>query len=134
MKKGSKVYSIIKYKCPHCHEGDFFEGAPIKAQVKNKCEVCGKKFSKEPGFYQGSYYVVYMLGTAVFVAIWVIINIFFRSLGFDATLIAVVIGIIAASPFMFPLSKIIWANFFFHYNDPNKEQSKVTEEHQIETK
>ena len=26
IKKGTKLYSILKLKCPHCHEGEFFEG------------------------------------------------------------------------------------------------------------
>lgn len=133
IKKGKKIYSIVKFKCPHCHEGDFFDGTPFKAQVKPKCEVCGNKFSKEPGFYQGSYYVVYMLGTAVFVAIWATINIFFKSLSFDATLIAVVVGILAASPFMYPLSKIIWANFFFHFSKTAKDKIENKEGQKLET-
>jgi len=54
-KKGLKLYSIFKSKCPHCQEGDFFEGSRFKANVAEKCNVCGEKFSKEPGFYQGSF-------------------------------------------------------------------------------
>jgi len=115
MKKGSKVYSITKGKCPHCHEGDFFEGSFFKGSPKEKCDVCHEKFSKEPGFYQGSYYVVYALGVAVFVTIWCSIELFFPSTSFDTTLIAIIIGLLVMSPVMYPLSKIIWANFFFHF-------------------
>lgn len=122
IKKGTKVYSILKSKCPHCHEGDFFEGSFFKAQVKERCDVCNERFSKEPGFYQGSYYVVYALGVAIFVTIWVSINLFFSSIGFDATLIAIVAGLILSSPFTYPLSKTIWANFFFHYQQNAKEK------------
>ncbi|MFT6499923.1 MAG: hypothetical protein ACJASQ_000030 [Crocinitomicaceae bacterium] len=122
VKKGSKIYSILKSKCPHCHEGDFFEGSFFKAQVKERCDVCNERFSKEPGFYQGSYYVVYALGVAIFVTIWVSINLFFSSISFDATLIAIVAGLILSSPFTYPLSKTIWANFFFHYQQNEKEK------------
>jgi len=115
LKKGSKLYSIRKSKCPHCHEGDFFEGSFFKATPKESCDVCGEKFSKEPGFYQGSYYVVYALGVAVFVIIWASIELFVGNVSFDGILISVVVGLIVAAPFMYPLSKIIWANFFFHY-------------------
>jgi uncharacterized protein (DUF983 family) len=122
VKKGTKAYSILKSKCPHCHEGDFFEGSFFKAQVKERCGVCNERFSKEPGFYQGSYYVVYALGVAVFVIIWVSIKLFFNFISFDATLIAIVTGLILSSPFTYPLSKTIWANFFFHYKRNAKEK------------
>ena len=115
MKKGSKLYSITHGKCPHCHEGDFFEGSFFKGQPRQECEVCGNSFSKEPGFYQGSYYVVYALGVAVFVSIWTFIELFIGDVGFNTILAAVIIGILVAAPVMFPLSKIIWANFFFHF-------------------
>ena len=122
MKKGTKAYSILKSKCPHCHEGDFFEGSFFKAHVKERCDVCNKRFSKEPGFYQGSYYVVYALMVAIFVTIWVSIELFFSSISFDATLIAIVSGLILSAPFTYPLSKTIWANFFFHYQPDEKEK------------
>ena len=128
MKKGTKMYSILKNKCPHCHEGEFFEGSAFKANVRDKCEVCGNKFSKEPGFYQGSYCVVYALGTAVFVTTWTTINLFFSFISLDLTLIIVVAALLLASPIMYPMSKIIWANFFFHYNKNEKEkQSKLNQ-------
>lgn len=127
MRKGTKLYSILNRKCPHCHEGDFFEGSFFKGNPKDQCEVCGEKYSKEPGFYQGSYYVVYALGVAVFVSIWVFISLFLPKLGFNATLIAIILGIVGSGPFTFPLSKIIWANLFFRYKGKS---NKKIEEHE----
>lgn len=120
MKKGTKLYSVLKMKCPNCHEGNFYEGNIFKANVKEKCDKCDFKYSIEPGFYQGSYYVVYALGVAVFVTIWTSISLFFPSTSWDATLIAILIGLIVSSPFMYPLSKIIWANLFFRYGKHKK--------------
>ncbi len=115
MKKGTKLYSIFKMKCPNCHEGDFYHGSIFKADVKEKCDKCEFKYSIEPGFYQGSYYVVYALGVAVFVTIWTSISLFFPNTSWNATLIAILVGLVGTAPFMYPLSKIIWANFFFRY-------------------
>ncbi|MGJ8661196.1 MAG: DUF983 domain-containing protein [Bacteroidota bacterium] len=115
MKKGTKLNSIVKMKCPNCQEGDFYEGSIYKANVKEKCEVCNFKYSIEPGFYQGSYYVVYALGVAVFVTIWTSISLFFPNTSWDGVLIAILVGLVATAPFMYPLSKIIWANLFFKY-------------------
>jgi len=102
-------------KCPNCQEGDFFEGSIFKAEVKEKCGKCDFKYSIEPGFYQGSYYVVYALSVAVFVTIWTSISLFFPGTSWNITLIAILVGLFVAAPFMYPLSKIIWANFFFRY-------------------
>lgn len=124
LKKGTKIYSVLKNKCPHCQEGTFFEGSFFKGTPKDHCEVCGTKYSKEPGFYQGSYYVVYALSVAVFVTVWVSINLFYSSLSFNATLAAIIISLIVTAPFTYPLSKIIWANFFFHYKRFQKERKK----------
>ena len=132
LKKGSKLYSIFKGKCPHCHEGDFFEGSFFKATPKEQCDVCHNKFSKEPGFYQGSYYVVYALGVAVFVTIWTSIELFVGDVSFDTILIAVVVGLLATAPVMYPLSKIIWANFFFHYQGDDK-KLKSNDRHKAST-
>ena len=115
IKKGKRIYSIVKFKCPNCHEGDFFEGSAVKGLVKEKCDKCGMPYRKEPGFYQGSYYVVYGLGVAVFVATWVTTLLFFPNLGYTGTIIAIISALVLASPLMFPLSKIIWANFFYRY-------------------
>ena len=121
MKKGTKLYSIFKRKCPHCHEGDFFEGSFFSAKVKDHCEVCKEKYAKEPGFYQGSYYVVYALGVAVFVTVWTSINLFLPDLSMVATLVSIFSALILATPFMYPMSKIIWANFFFNYKNKTNE-------------
>ena len=126
MKKGTKLYSITKMKCPNCQEGDFFEGNVFKANVKEKCDKCDFKYSIEPGFYQGSYYVVYALGVAVFVTIWTSISLFFPNTSWDATLIAILVGLIGSAPFMYPLSKIIWANLFFKYGQKNKAKHQET--------
>lgn len=114
-KKGTKLYSIFNSKCPHCHEGDFFNGSRFKANVADKCNVCGEKFSKEPGFYQGSYYVTYAIGVAIFVTIWVASLVLFPSMSMPTLAIIIVSAILLLTPFSYYLSKIIWANFFFKY-------------------
>ncbi len=102
-------------KYPNCHEGDFYEGSIFNARVKEKCDKCDFKYSIEPGFYQGSHYVVYALGVAVFVTLWTIISLFFPNTSWNATLIAILVGLLGTAPFMSALSKIIWANLFFRY-------------------
>ena len=80
MLKGTKLYSIFKMKCPRCQEGDFFEAHPYKlsimGKVKTRCEKCNQKFELETGFYQGSYYVSYGLGVALFIEAFMLMLLF----------------------------------------------------------
>ncbi|WP_258542730.1 DUF983 domain-containing protein [Parvicella tangerina] len=116
MLKGSRLYSIFKRKCPRCHEGEFFEGSYFKGVPKKECDKCHLKYEKEPGFFQGSYYVVYALGVASMVTFWVASLVLYPSGGFDEYMWITLGGMVLAFPFTYPLSKIIWANFFYHYD------------------
>lgn len=126
-KKGSKLYSIFNRKCPHCQEGEFFEGNYFAGNVKDRCEVCGNKFSKEPGFYQGSYYVVYALGVAIFVTLWVAMTVLFPNASFKTYLWVILAGIFIAAPFIYPISKLVWANFFFNFRKESVKETKKNE-------
>ena len=75
--KGSKFYSIFRFKCPHCHEGDFFKSSnPYNlrsmSEANETCPNCGRKILIEPGFYYGAMYVSYALGVAHIIAFLVI--------------------------------------------------------------
>ncbi len=119
MKKGSKLFSVFKGKCPQCHEGDFFVSHPYDlshlGDVRESCDQCGLKFSKEPGFYYGAMYVAYALGVATFVTIWVSLNLFFNELSTTIQIAFVIAGIFILGPILFSLSKIIWANMFIPF-------------------
>lgn len=84
-------------------------------EVKNKCEVCSLDFKPEPGFYYGAMYVSYALGVAVFVTIWASCNWFFDNVGVWTQISLVLIALIGLGPYLYALSKVIWANFFFSY-------------------
>jgi uncharacterized protein (DUF983 family) len=118
-KKGTKLYSIFKGKCPKCQEGDFFVSHPYDfshmGDVLEKCPSCELKYEKEPGFYFGAMYVAYALGVATFVTFWVSLNLFFSNVSIAWQIGIIVIAIILLAPFLFSLSKIIWANMFIAY-------------------
>lgn len=129
IKKGTKIYSILKFKCPACHEGQFLVSRPYDLRnvgdVREVCSVCNQKYSKEPGFYQGALYVSYALGVALFVTIWVSCNLFFNNLNVWIQIGMVAGASIILAPYLFALSKIIWANLFIPYN-PNA-KSRIQE-------
>jgi uncharacterized protein (DUF983 family) len=130
MFKGSKLYSIFRFKCPRCHKGEFFETNPYNLKYSGntheKCSVCNQDYSPEPGFYFGAMYVGYALGVALFVTIWASCNLFFYNIDVW-TQIGLVVGFsVVLTPLIYALSKIIWANFFIHYSDYAKQGRKET--------
>lgn len=65
---GNVVVDILSEKCPSCRKGKIFH--PKKRlllddpKMKQRCDVCGYYFDREPGYFIGSMYVSY--GLAVF--------------------------------------------------------------------
>lgn len=119
--KGSKMYSIFKMKCPQCQEGEFFVSQPYDlkhaGEIHEHCSHCGLKYSKEPGFYYGAMYVSYALGVALFVTLWVSMNLFFNVESTSVQLGVIITISLLATPYLYALSKIIWANFFIRYDE-----------------
>ena len=107
-------------KCPQCQKGSFFEGHPYNFRkigiVKESCEHCQLKYAIEPGFYQGSYYVSYGLGGALFIAWGILKMIFLPNLTYLSTVILMVVTLILGSPLLLAFSKIIWINIFVNYD------------------
>jgi len=124
LKKGSKLYSILKRKCPACQNGDFFVSKPYDlkniGKIHDACPNCGESFSKEPGFYYGAMYVSYGLGVAMFVAVFVLTYLFYPNPSTTVYVIMIAIAMLLLGPFLYELSKIIWANMFIQFKKSKK--------------
>lgn len=127
--KGNKLYSILKFKCPQCHEGAFLERKIYDfsafTKVRKACPICQVNYHVEPSFYYGSMYVAYALGVAIMVAVIVLNLLLFETFSFVRTFGMVVAGVIITAPLMNAMAKIIWANFFFHYQKDWKDKIKA---------
>ena len=121
LKKGTKLFSILKMRCPKCNKGRFYESHPYNlkkiGEVKKECNNCNLKYDMEPGFFQGSYYVSYGLGVALFVAIFVLKMLILPDLAYLSTLILMVVVLLVLAPLLFALSKIIWINLFVSFDN-----------------
>ena len=126
--KGSRLYSIFRMKCPGCQEGDFFVSRPYDLKkagdIHKHCPNCGLKYSKEPGFYYGAMYVSYALGVGVFVTVWTLFAIFAPTVSVGIQLLVMVTLIIVLAPYLYALSKIIWANLFIKYDQIEQSKTK----------
>lgn len=131
--KESKLYSIVRYKCPHCLEGDFFvDNNPYHLRrvgdVRDVCPTCGRKFESEPGFYYGAMYVAYGLGVALSIGIYALVVLIWPGSALWMQITAILVGITLLGPLIYTLSKIIWANLFITYKGmpPGKEGERLT--------
>ncbi|SHM98184.1 DUF983 domain-containing protein [Polaribacter sp. KT 15] len=123
-KKGTKIYSIAKGKCPKCHEGDFFKYKftfnPSKiTQLHDNCPNCNLKYMMEPSFFYGAMYVNYGITVALSVATFLISSLVFN-LGLLQSFAAIIITLILLAPVNLRLSRILWINMFVSYDPKTK--------------
>lgn len=120
VKKGTKLYSVINRKCPHCHEGDFFVSRnpydlSRTGDLFKECSVCHRKFEPEPGFYYGGLYVSYALTVALCVTVYVALSVLAPSTGPTTRLLWLLGSLVVTAPVVYAWSKIAWANMFTEY-------------------
>tara|TARA_B100000767_G_C19776249_1_gene542743 strand:+ start:4760 stop:5152 length:393 start_codon:yes stop_codon:yes gene_type:complete len=119
--KGNKLNSIIPIRCPQCHKGKFLKTFVYDLSrftaVRNQCDCCGLKYRLEPSFYFGSMYVAYAIGVALMVIITLISYVISSTFSFLTTFVSICIVMVLLGPYINALSKIIWANMFFSYQE-----------------
>ena len=123
-KKGSKLYSILKGKCPICHEGDFFKYRltfnPTKiTKLHHNCPKCNLKYMMEPSFFFGAMFVGYAITVALFVSVFIIAKLILN-LTIIQSFAAIIITSFILTPINLRLSRIIWINMFVSYEANSK--------------
>jgi uncharacterized protein (DUF983 family) len=81
IKKGNRLYSILNYKCPRCHQGNLFIGKAYSkhlAHMPEQCTSCGLRYEREPSFFTGAMYVSYALQVALFTSVYVALGVLFK--------------------------------------------------------
>lgn len=116
------VKSILKMKCPKCHEGDLFCNKNIYKfkgflDMPNYCPKCNQSFRIESGFYLGAMYVSYALTIALNVSVFVALMTFDA---FTLTNFFTTAGILSlvCMPYIVKISRSIWIAMTISY-DPN---------------
>ena len=124
LRKGSKLYSIFKSKCPRCNEGEFFKH-PISINFKkitklhDNCPSCNLKYMMEPSFFFGAMYVNYAISVALFIGIFILCKVLI-GLTILQSFISIVVISMLLTPVTLRLSRIIWINMFIHYDEKIK--------------
>lgn len=128
--KGNALYSIFRFKCPHCHEGEFFvDRNPYNlmkvGDMHDECSVCHRKYQPEPGFYYGAMYVAYGLAVATLVAAYVATMVLYPSATTGATVTIVLIALVLFTPLLYALSKTMYAGLFLPYKGVEPTQKEL---------
>ena len=114
------LINILNNKCPNCHNGNIFKHSLLHfnfsfPKMNHKCDVCGTKFEKEPGFFFGAMFVSYGIGVAEALLTYFIASLFFDT-NFDLRTIPIIaIVIIILTRFNIKLSRIVWIYIFKNY-------------------
>lgn len=124
MKKGTKLYSILRLKCPRCQEGNLFltqnpYNLKMFDKMPDRCLVCGEDFVRESGFYWGAMMVSHATTTVVAVVVHMTVF-FFVAWEIAPNIISIVSVILILFPVVFRNSRAIWINFFVKYNSDIK--------------
>ncbi|PKP44902.1 MAG: DUF983 domain-containing protein [Bacteroidetes bacterium HGW-Bacteroidetes-12] len=121
--------SILKLKCPKCHEGDLFvyKGSyRIKGffDMPKNCSKCGQDFEIETGFYFGAMYVSYGLTIAISVAVFTAL-IVFDSYSLELFLLSEFLVLLALLPYVIRVSRAIWIAIIVKYDAKAIDKWKV---------
>lgn len=119
-KKGTKLYSILKGKCPRCQEGDFFEYEftfnPSKVtKLHDNCPKCNLKYMIEPSFFYGAMYVNYGITVGLSILTFLVAKLTF-GLTLLQTFAAIIGALVTLAPVNLRLSRILWINMFVSYD------------------
>lgn len=128
MWKGTKLYSVLFNKCPHCQEGDFFVSKnpfDFKSfeKIHPNCPKCGELFMKEIGFFYGSMYVSYGLTIALGVGMYLTMCLLL-GLSEVSFLISFVVAGLLLWTTIFRKARLVWINLFVKYDKNIKVRSE----------
>lgn len=120
MQHHSNTLSVIKLKCPKCHEGDLFinkNAFKYKGffDMPDNCTRCNQDFQIEPGFYYGAMYSSYAITIVINASVFLVLNLLFE---YDLGLFLIVdfLILLVTMPYVFKVSRAIWLSIMVKYN------------------
>lgn len=100
----SRLPSILKQRCPRCHEGAVFASL---LQMNATCPRCETRFEREQGYFLGAMYFSYGLGVAavtpLVLALLLWTDLSLTNVGWISGL-----ELLVLSPWLFRYSRVIW--------------------------
>jgi len=104
----TRLRALWLQRCPVCFQGAMFRGGFAMHPV---CPVCGHRFEREPGFFQGAMYVSYGIGIVYLGILALTANALVVPRFGLVPAVAIVAAIhLACIPAVFRYSRVIWAH------------------------
>ncbi len=121
LKKGSKVYSVLKLKCPKCQEGNLFvyrNPYKLKGGLKmdDNCTVCGQDFVIEPGFYYGALWMSYPIVVVLIIGLAAFFY-FYLDYQLISFISIMFVTMMSLQPLIIRFGRAIWINVFVKYEE-----------------
>ncbi|MEO1261764.1 MAG: DUF983 domain-containing protein [Bacteroidota bacterium] len=117
--KGTKAYSILKMKCPRCHEGDLFETGSFSFKkpfdMPQNCPTCGQQYFLGPGFYYGAMFISYII-TGWYALIFCGSLIILFDVPWQTAFGLMVASMVILFVWFFRLARAVWINFNVKYD------------------
>src|SRR5437667_12534429 len=111
MMLAARLRAIIRQRCPVCLQGAMFRG---RFEMNGTCPVCGHRFEREPGFFQGAMYVSYGIGIVYIGVLAILANAFLvPRIGVVLAAGCIVDFHLAWVPAVFRYSSVLWAHLNF---------------------
>lgn len=119
----SNVFPLLKLRCPKCRTGKMFKDKPYSLRgvtsLNKRCPHCDTSYQLEPSFFYGSMYVSYTIGVALAVSVYLLLLVVGLAKNTLTSFFIIAASIVLLAPYIYQLSKVIWASFFIKY-DPKK--------------
>ena len=111
----SRLRRILGEWCPRCGKTKVFEKPPNPfklPRMRERCEACGYKFDREPGYFLGAMYISYALSVLWGLITFFVLYFFFPDLPTIAIPITILLVILLLSIKSWKLSRIIYMHIF----------------------
>ncbi|MCF0050350.1 DUF983 domain-containing protein [Dyadobacter sp. LJ53] len=119
----SKLYSVVRFKCPRCHKGDLFVNKNPYSfknamQMPDRCPVCNQDFQIEPGFYIGALWTSFPIVIFIMALLSVLLLIYFK-MDLNWFFVAITAILFLLQPIIIRLGRAIWINVFVDFEKEN---------------
>lgn len=115
----SFISSAVSQKCPRCRKGELFYSGTYDlknfTKMRDECPVCGQQYMLEPSFYDGAMYVSYALQVALFVSVFVAIQVLYPDAEVGWYIGGIIGLVVLLYPLIFRLARSFWIHFFVSY-------------------
>ncbi|WAC10255.1 DUF983 domain-containing protein [Dyadobacter pollutisoli] len=116
----SKLYSVLRLKCPRCRKGNLFSkpnpySFKDSLDMPDNCPVCGQDFKIEPGFYIGALWTSFPIVIFIMTLLSVLLLVYFK-MELNLFFVALTLILFLLQPIIIRYGRAIWIHVFVDYD------------------